>query len=472
MSVSNYLWAVAKGLQTKVLPDATSNVARDALNNSIGILSVLANALEPRSPASIQAPAGASATPCDTDRLPGPAENAAAYRDTAAALASACTQLATPTNSKLALTVELRASVRWEKQLLDAAIARMDALLALPPASAADPRLQIDSGALQHYLRRQLSAPSLVIEDFRQVLGGRSRQTGLFRISGALGQPADLVVQRDIPGMTPGPAFASVAAQFAVLTRLRAAGLKVPAPVCCESDPQFLGSAFLVVERCAGKVVEPDYWARVNRPAVALEAARQMGLLHAQPIGDLGSMIPHSRERSGREGWRAELDKLAGEWHRLAHWPSVTVSAAIAWMQANIDCVQDRQSLVHNDMVFHNILAEGDELTAILDWEQISVGHPAEDLGYCYPVVCATVDWQPFMEAYASAGGPRIDQRQVDYFALRAILRLMILVLIGGRETFEKGLSDDVLVANAGASFSQRLLHRFAQVLESVLSRS
>jgi hypothetical protein len=230
MSVSNYLWAVAKGLQTKVLPDATSSVARDALNNSIGILSVLANALEPRSPASIQAPEVTPNALSDTDRLPGPAENAAAYRDTAADLASACTKLSTSANPELALTAELRTSVRWEKQLLDAAIARMDALLALPPASAADPRLQIDSGALQQYLRRQLSAPSLVIEDFRQVLGGRSRQTGMFRIAGASGQPADLVVQRDIPGMTPGPAFASVAAQFAVLTRLRAAGLKVPAP--------------------------------------------------------------------------------------------------------------------------------------------------------------------------------------------------------------------------------------------------
>jgi aminoglycoside phosphotransferase (APT) family kinase protein len=472
MSVSNYLWAVAKGLQTKVLPDTTSNVARDALNNSIGILSVLANALEPGSPAPIQPPAAAPSTPADTDRLPGPAENAAAYRDTGTALAGACAQLAASAARNGALDAGLRESIRWEKQLLDAAITRMDAVLALPPASAADPRLQIDTGYLQQYLSRQLSAPTLTIEDFRQVLGGRSRQTGLFRIAGVAGHPANLVVQRDIPGMTPGPAFASVAAQFAVLTRLRAAGLKVPAPVCCERDPQFLGSAFLVVERCSGRVVEPDYWAHVNRPSVALETARQMGLLHAQPIGDLATMIPHSRQRSDREGWRAELDKLAAEWRRLAHWPSVTVSAAIAWMQANIDCVEDLRALVHNDMVFHNILAEGDELTAILDWEQISVGHPAEDLGYCYPVVSASIDWQQFMAAYAAAGGPRIDQRQVDFFALRAILRLMILVLIGGRETFEKGLSEDVLVANAGASFSQRLLHRFAQVLDSVLSRS
>jgi aminoglycoside phosphotransferase (APT) family kinase protein len=149
----------------------------------------------------------------------------------------------------------------------------------------------------------------------------------------------------------------------------------------------------------------------------------------------------------------------------------VTVSTALAWLRNNIDCVEPRETLVHNDMVFHNILAEGDELTAILDWEQISIGHPAEDLGYCYPVVTSRVDWNEFLDAYYGAGGPRISARQIDYFALRAVLRLMILVLIGGRNGFEEGRGQDVLLASAGAYFSQRLLRRFAHVLEAVLER-
>jgi len=122
-------------------------------------------------------------------------------------------------------------------------------------------------------------------------------------------------------------------------------------------------------------------------------------------------------------------------------------------------------------MVFHNILADGDSLTAILDWEQISIGNPAEDLGYCYPAVTARVDWNEFLDVYHAAGGPPVSTRQVDYFALRAVLRLMILVLQGGRDAFEQGHSQDVLVASAGAFFSQHLLHRFAQVLDAVLER-
>ena len=76
------------------------------------------------------------------------------------------------------------------------------------------------------------------------------------------------------------------------------------------------------------------------------------------------------------------------------------------------------------------------------------------------------------MEVYRASGGADIPQRQIDFFALRAGLRLMGLVLAGGRDTFETGLSDDVLVASAGAHFSQRLLQRIAIVLDSILERT
>ena len=474
MSMSQYLWAVARGLQTQVYPDASSTVARDALQNSIGILTVIANALEAEAPTSIERPASAmaAAARADTDRLIGPAENAAAYGNTAAVLAATARILDSARDANLLMDPDMRARIQWEKDLLDGAMAAMDAVSTAQAVKRADPVLMIDQSALESVLRQRLASDRLKLTQFRQVLGGRSRQTALFSIGEAPGQPQNMVVQRDIPGMSPGPAFASVEGQYQVLKRMHEAGLKVPKPVCFDMDSRYLGSPFLIVERCRGSSAEPDYWSIVKSPSVALQLAEQMGRLHAQPIGALATLLPHSRKSGNRQGWRDELQRLDGDWHAQAHWPSATVSAALLWMRANIDCVEDRQSLVHNDMVFHNILADGDELTAVLDWEQASIGHPAEDLGYCFPVVSAAVDWNRFLEAYYAAGGPRISQRQVDYFALRAVLRLMILVLIGGRNTFEAGLSDDVLIANAGASFSQKLLHRYAQVLHTVLAHN
>jgi aminoglycoside phosphotransferase (APT) family kinase protein len=147
------------------------------------------------------------------------------------------------------------------------------------------------------------------------------------------------------------------------------------------------------------------------------------------------------------------------------------MSGAIAWLRAHVDCVEDRRSLVHNDMVFHNILGDGTRVTAVLDWEQASIGHPAEDLGYVYPLVTAMIDWDRFMDAYCAAGGAPVSQEQVDFFCLRGLLRLMNLVMAGGRDAFEGGHADGVLVASAGAFFTQRLLHKASRALDLVLSR-
>jgi aminoglycoside phosphotransferase (APT) family kinase protein len=274
-----------------------------------------------------------------------------------------------------------------------------------------------------------------------------------------------------MPGLKASSAFAPMATQYEVLDRLHASGLKVPKPFCFDAASEVLGAPFLVTERTQGSVVQPDYWSPPESRKVALQLAEQMARLHAVPAADLTHVVSRARSRNDIEGWRTELERLGSDWHATAHWPSATVSAALAWLRNNVGCVEARETLVHNDMVFHNILAEGDQLTAILDWEQISIGHPAEDLGYCYPAVAACLDWSEFLDAYHAAGGARISPREIDYFALRAILRLMILVLLGGRNGFEEGQGQDVLLASAGAFFSQRLLHRFAQVLEAVLER-
>ena len=81
------------------------------------------------------------------------------------------------------------------------------------------------------------------------------------------------------------------------------------------------------------------------------------------------------------------------------------------------------------------------------------------------------MDWQQFMDVYRKAGGAVMSQREIDYFSLRAVVRLMTLVQ-QGRHAFEGGTTDDILVAGAGAFFTQRLLLRQSQLLTGILGRS
>ena len=466
MTNARHLWAVANALQRDVRPCVDDAAARAALDHSIRILTTTANGLEA---GTIAAPGSSDPLPlaADTDRLGGPAENAAAYRSTGAMIAQAAERI-----DKGADLTDLSEAIACERALLELAIGRMDEVEHAPPRQPGTDSHDIDPQRLEAWLRRRTGNETLRIEAFELVVGGRSRQTALLRLADMGDLPERLVIQRSIPNLATNDAFLNEAAQFNLLAQLRKAGMCVPAPVLVETDPAWLDAPFLLIEQAPGKTAQSDYWRPVAEQSLVLDLARQMAILHAQPVAQTGQGLRPSRSSFDVGSWKAELEAMAQEWHALARWPSVTMSAAIAWLRANVECLDDRRAIIHNDMIFHNILAEGGAITAVLDWEQAAIGHPGEDLGYCYPVVAAAADWDGFMDAYRAAGGADIPQRQIDYFALRAGLRLMNLVLKGGRDTFETGLSDDVLVASAGAHFTQRLLHRIAQILNSILERA
>ncbi|WP_340314519.1 phosphotransferase family protein [Rhizorhabdus argentea] len=468
MSMSQYLWSAAEALRLQVRPAIGENAPRDALDNSIRVLTAVANALDPASPVPVPA-AFASAEQADCDRLNGPPENAAAHRQTGHAIARLAQEI--DAGGDLS-NDDSRAAIAWERAALLASVARYDAVERAEATQSGSDGSQIEPAALERYLRNWSGDTSLTIENFKLITGGRSRQTALFEISGSDSLPRGMVVQRGIPGQQVSSSFVGEATQFALLSMLYAAGMRVPRPILVEEDEAPLGARFLIVERSPGSPALTDYWGNVSSQQLVLDLAGEMAKLHSQPFDTLLGTLPVSRTDSSVAGWRADIDQLAAVWTSLAHWPSLTMSAAIAWLRSNADAPDDRQAIVHNDMVFHNILGQDGRITAVLDWEQANIGHPGEDLGYCYPYVSAVVDWDRFMQAYRDAGGPNIPQRQIDFFALRGGLRLMTLVLHGGRESFEKGLSNDVLVASAGAHFSQRLLNRIAGVLETVLARS
>lgn len=468
MSMSQYLWSAAAALRLQVRPAIGENAPRDALDNSIRVLTAVANALEPASPTLVPA-VFASTERVDCDRLNGPPENAAAHRDTGHAIARLAHEIdggGDPLND------DSRAAIAWERAMLLASVARYDAVERAEATQAGADGSQIEPDALERYLRGWSGDASLTVDKFKLITGGRSRQTALFEISGGDGLPRAMVVQRGIPGQQVSAMFVGEAAQFALLSMLYAAGMRVPRPILVEEDEAPLGARFLIVQQSPGSPALTDYWGNVSSQQLVLDLAAEMAKLHSQPFDKLLGTLPESRTDSSIAGWRADIDQLADVWNSLAHWPSLTMSAAIAWLRQNADALDDRRTIVHNDMVFHNILERDGRITAVLDWEQANIGHPGEDLGYCYPYVSAVVGWDRFMQAYRDAGGPDIPQRQIDFFALRGGLRLMALVLKGGRESFEKGLSNDVLVASAGAHFTQRLLGRIAGVLETVLERS
>lgn len=453
---ARYLTAVASALRLHVRQQLDGKPA-NVLDECVSTLSALANAL------------GTGAAP-DEDAIAawlaaGPVESPGVHRDIAADHGRHVDAI----GAGAAIDgPAIRAALEIERTRGQLAMERMLHLMALPPAKADDSRASIDPLRVEAYLREASGFPNLIVSDFRPILGGRSRQTAIFRVSNAADLPTDLVVQRQTPGMD--NMFGGTAMEFEVLKSLHMAGMRVPRVLYMSSDPAILGACFMIMERAPGAPVQADFWGLPSSADHVEEMARQMAILHAQPTIELAHILPRPRATSGREGWLAEAEALSSRLLRDAHGPSVTVAAALAWLRDHVDGIGATETIVHNDFMFHNVLAQDGRITAVLDWEQVALGHPAEDLGYVYPVVALLSGWDRFIAAYQAGGGMAVSRQEVDFFALRAILRLMVLVF-DGRMAFESGGTDEVVIAGAGAGFIQRLHQRLSDVLADILAR-
>ena len=88
------------------------------------------------------------------------------------------------------------------------------------------------------------------------------------------------------------------------------------------------------------------------------------------------------------------------------------------WLRANVPAPPPRPVLVHGDVGFHNILVQGDGVTALLDWERAHVGDPAEDLAYVRPGLSDVIAWEDFMQDYVEAGGSAPSPESLHFYSV------------------------------------------------------
>jgi aminoglycoside phosphotransferase (APT) family kinase protein len=453
MSYSQYLSSVTKTLRDRVLVKVDDGEARSVLEAAIRALAGMTDSLdEARAPA---LPEGLSG---EETKLPNPPESAAVRPHTARAIAQAA--------ERVAGGADAAPLVAWERALMAEGIATMKAQEKPSPAamqeSGPDPLLILPQ-TVEAYFREKYD-DSARVSQFRQAIGGRSRQTVIFNLEGNTGLPRELVVQRDHPaGISPR----SVVDEYPVLELLAPTPMKSARPVLVEASGAALGAPFMVTVRSSGSVAGPDYFDPPKDPALAVQLAGQLAILHSvDPSPVVAGLSPTLPEG---ESWTAELDRLEATWEKWRHWPCVSATAAFGWMRAHVGDIGAEKVLIHNDAAFHNILVEDGTITALLDWELVHLGHPAEDLGYCRPFIQEMGQWEAFLDAYVAAGGQRFPRSVIDYFSMRSQLHLMTLMQAGGRSMFENGVTDDINLAEVGTSFMPKVMLRLANIVAEVL---
>lgn len=204
--------------------------------------------------------------------------------------------------------------------------------------------------------------------------GGQSNPT--YRISG---DGIGAVLRRKPFGQILASAHA-IDREFRLISALYPQGFPVPQPIALCEDAAIIGTSFYVMQ-----LVEGDNFQDGTLPVIAEHRRkpiyesmmRTLARLHAIEPGPIGL------SDFGRPG--NYFERQVGRWtkqYRAAQTDVVReIESLIAWLPSTIP-QQSGMSVIHGDYRIDNLIFDGCDVAAVLDWELATIGDPMADLSY------------------------------------------------------------------------------------------
>lgn len=242
------------------------------------------------------------------------------------------------------------------------------------------PAHRFDEAALAAYLRTHLPAmdDSLTVRQFQ---GGQSNPTFLLETAGR-----QYVLRKKPPGKVL-PSAHMVEREYKVIRAL-ATHTDLPVPcthVLCE-DPAIIGTAFYVMDFIPGRILSHPALADVERGerrAIHLAAVDTLADLHKVDPGKVGL-----GDFGKPQGYVArQVKRWSGQYEASRTDPMPAMDSLMAWLPENLP-ERDESAIAHGDFRLGNLLfdPQAPKVSAILDWELATLGHPLADLAYfCLP---------------------------------------------------------------------------------------
>lgn len=247
--------------------------------------------------------------------------------------------------------------------------------------------------------------------------------------------------------------------EYRTMDAVQDATVPVPETILWEGDRDLMGGRFFVVGYRPGDA--PVVWDGDDRqdlyaqwdegtdlPAQFVDAAAG---IHALGPEDVPFLEPHDDYVS----W--EIERWERVYRESTPKPEPAVEEALRWFRANRPDVTE-QTLVHGDFRIGNMLVDGSDLSAVLDWELARVGDPMYDLGYASTryfagklitpierpeLACSLVEREWFYDEYERRTGREVDRERVRYWQAFSSF-VMMTISLAGVSRFREGEANDV----------------------------
>jgi aminoglycoside phosphotransferase (APT) family kinase protein len=260
------------------------------------------------------------------------------------------------------------------------------------------------------------------VENLRALTGGASRSTWAF--DAVTPEERRALILRIGP---PDDMHASMELEARVQAVAAAAGTPVPHVLVADNSAAALGNPFLICEEVEGETIARRIERQLEkaggqtaRSRLLSQCAQALAAIHRADADD-----PALATQDQLTEWRGRLDAMGDT--------TATFEWAFRWLAANRPAPSPPH-LVHGDYRMGNLIVDGSDLAAVLDWELVHVGEVYEDLAwFCIRAwrFGAPADRaagglgsvEDFLCGYEQAGGTAVDRAAFHWWLVLATLR-------------------------------------------------
>jgi len=261
----------------------------------------------------------------------------------------------------------------------------------------------------------------IAIDNLRALTGGASRTTWAF--DAVTPDERRSLILRIGP---PDDVHAGMELEARAQAAAAAAGAPVPHVLLADDSPAALGNPFLICDEIKGETIVRRIERQLDptgRSRLLSQCAQALAAIHRADIGAVDD--PQLSAQDQLVEWRERLDAMGDT--------TATFEWAFRWLDAHRPAPSPSR-LVHGDYRMGNLIIDGAELAAVLDWELVRIGEVYEDLAwFCIRAwrFGAPADRaagglgsiEDFLHAYENASGTAVDRLAFHWWLVLATLR-------------------------------------------------
>jgi aminoglycoside phosphotransferase (APT) family kinase protein len=277
------------------------------------------------------------------------------------------------------------------------------------------------------------------IDNLRALTGGASRTTWAF--DAVTGEQRHSLILRTGP---PDDVHAGMELEARSQAAAATAGAPVPHILVADDSPAALGNPFLICDEIKGETIVRRIQRQLDgadgqagRAGLLRQCARALAAIHRADAHD-----PGLTDEDQLIEWRARLDAMGDT--------TATFEWGFRWLAARRP-QPSPTVLVHGDFRMGNLIVDGSDLAAVLDWELVHVGQAYEDLAwFCIRAwrfgapaslgAGGLGSVESFLVAYEEASGATVDRVAFHWWMVLATLRWGVIC----RHQAERHLSGQV----------------------------